>query len=177
MPEEWRRVARVAVSTLELEHAQSLRVVRPELLHITVRFFGEVDEQHAMVLRTALQKAVLPVGLSLTLNKAGTFGSLARTNVIWLGVGGDLDGLCALSARVEEVAIKIGLASEKRKRRPHLTLARVRRQVGADERRTIAASVNSLNEPQASALVVRELVLMRSHLSVSGTRYESVASF
>ena len=130
-----------------------------------------------MVLRTALQKTALPVEFALTLNKAGTFGSLARTNVIWLDVDGELDGFYALSALVDEIAIKIGLASEKRNRRPHLTLARVRRQVGADERRIIAASVGELDEPQVSPLVVRELVLMRSHLNAKGTHYEPVASF
>ena len=177
LTEPWRRAAEAATAALAAEHAQSLRVVRPELLHLTARFLGEVDEASVEQLQAALAEQVPPIEVALALGAAGTFGPAARTSVVWLGVGGDLEGLRALAARVEAALLDAGLPGERRELRPHLTLARVRRQAGAGERRAIAASARALAAPEAAPFVARELLLVRSQLGADGPRYEPLARF
>ena len=175
-PEAWRRAAAAALATIDAQHPGLLRPVRPELLHLTLRFLGEVAEERLEPLEAALRAAVPPVEIPLELHAAGMFGG-SRGGAVWLGVGGDLEGLRALAARAEDAVVAAGLPEERRELRPHLTIARVRRQTRGPERRAIAASVRALGEPDAAPFVARELVLVRSRLRPEGPRYERLAGF
>ena len=175
-PEAWRRAAAAALATIDEQHPGLLRAVRPELLHLTLRFLGEVEEERLEPLQAALRETVPPVAVPLELGAAGMFGG-SRGGAVWLGVGGDLEGLRALAARAEDAVVAAGLPEERRELRPHLTIARVRRQARGPERRAIAASVRALGEPDAAPFVARELVLVRSWLRAEGPRYRALARF
>lgn len=101
-----------------------LRWNRIEDWHITLAFLGELPVSTVPLLRpplAALAAARRP--LSLALRGSGTFDD----RVLWSGIGGDLDGLQALAADVRTVVKDCGIAFEDRPLRPHLTLARARR--------------------------------------------------
>ena len=85
--------------------------------------------------------------------------------------------LRALVARAETAVVAAGLPGERRELRPHLTIARVRRQARAAERRAIAASVRALAAPEGAPFVAGELVLVHSRLRPDGPRYERLAGF
>ncbi len=88
--------------------------------HITLRYFGEVDERLAHDLDAALDRiGVGPLELSLT--GAGWFGKAAPT-ALWLGVDGGPE-LKRLADGCERAARRVGLAPDKRAFAPHLTLA------------------------------------------------------
>lgn len=147
-----------------------LRWVAPELLHLTLRFIGEVDQAQAARVQQALD-ALAPFDLALSLGAAGAFGSPARTQVLWLAAGGDEQGLLALAARVEEAVAGSGLPPDDRPLRPHLTLARVHRRATRDQRTAIAQAVAALDAPAAPLLRVQSVALMRSHLGSGPVRY------
>lgn len=151
--------------------ARQLRPVDPALLHLTLRFAGEVDDGVAARIEEEL-RAVPPVDVELELAPAGTFGAAARTSVLWLGVAGDLDRLRGLAGRVDAAVERAGLPPDGGKFRPHLTLARVRRQAPAAQRRAIAAAVAAAPPPDRAPLYAREIVLVRSHLGGRQPRYE-----
>ncbi|MYE47010.1 MAG: RNA 2',3'-cyclic phosphodiesterase [Chloroflexi bacterium] len=175
-PEAWRRTAAEAAAALDEAHPGLLRLVRPELLHLTLRFLGEVDGERLEPLQAALREAVPPVEIALELGAPGMFGG-SRGGAIWLGVGGDVEGLRALAARVETAVAAAGLPEQRRELRAHLTIARVRRQARGGERRAIAASVRALAAPEPAPFVARELVLVRSWLRPEGPRYRALARF
>ncbi|MEX2374786.1 MAG: 2'-5' RNA ligase family protein, partial [Dehalococcoidia bacterium] len=66
----------------------------------------------------------------------------------------------------------LGLPPEDRPYHPHITLARVRQQISPDQRRHIAEAVRDVDPPAAPLFAVREAVLIHSHLSPGGSRYE-----
>lgn len=177
VPDGWRRAAEALSAALAERHEDALRFVRPELLHLTLRFLGEVEDRDVASLQSRLGEAIAPFELPLELGGVSTFGSPARTNVVWLGVGGDLDGLRALAATVEVAVVDAGLPGEQRELRPHLTLARVRRQVASAERRAIASLARELTPPPPEPYVASELVLVHSRLGAGGPRYEVLARF
>ncbi len=121
VPDDWRTAARATTEALVHASGVRLRVVDPALMHLTLRFLGEVAEARVEPLLAALTDAVTTVDVALELAPAGTFGPAARTQVVWLGVGGDLDGLQALAGRVEAAVRAAGLPPEERPLRPHLT--------------------------------------------------------
>ncbi len=176
LPEPWREAARAARAAIErgvgAPVSTSLRWVDPALMHVTMRFLGEVGEAGLAPLQQALSRVVPPVDVDLMLDGAGTFGPAARTEVVWLGVGGDADGLRALAARVEAAVVAAGLPPEERAFRAHLTLARLRRRASRDERRAVARVVAGLVASPPAPFRARSVALVRSQLGRGGPRYE-----
>lgn len=175
--EAWRDAARATLRAVtgalaaDSLAARQLRPVDPALIHLTLRFAGEVDDGVAAGIEREL-RAVPPVAVELELAPAGTFGPAARSSVLWLGVGGDLDGLRALAERVDAAVERAGLPPDGGRFRPHLTLARVRRQATGAQRRVIAAAVAAAPPPDRAPLRTVEVVLVRSHLGGRQPRYE-----
>lgn len=91
-----------------------------ENFHVTLRFFGDVDERIAEDLDAELG-AISASPLTLSLAGAGWFGG-AEPASLWAGVA-DNPALTTLAGRCERAARRAGLAPEKRKFTPHVTLA------------------------------------------------------
>ncbi len=171
LSEAWRDAARAARAALERQVEAPLRWVDPRLMHLTLRFLGEVPEEEVSRLRNALD-GVPPVDVQLALKEAGTFGPASRTAVVWLAIGGDGDGLRALADRVEAAVVSIDFEPEQRPFRPHVTLARVDRRASGGRRRTVAEAVERLPAPSPSPFTAHAVALVRSHLGRGGPRYE-----
>ena len=91
-----------------------------ENLHLTLRFFGDIDERQAEDLDFELAKIAAPA-FELTLEGAGWFGRL-EPHALWIGVG-ENPALISLQGKCERAARRAGLAPEQRKFLPHITLA------------------------------------------------------
>ena len=101
-----------------------VRWVKPENLHITLKFLGELGEDHLENLETRLAKVDKPA-LQLALDGLGTFPPRGTPRVIWAGITPN-DSLDTLQRAHERAACNAGLAPEGRKFSPHVTLARLR---------------------------------------------------
>jgi RNA 2',3'-cyclic 3'-phosphodiesterase len=155
-----------------------LRWVRPEGIHLTLKFLGSVEADRREVIEGAL--AAIEPGLfrfSLSLGAPGSFGDRRGPRVIWAGLEGDLDRLGALASAVEGALSPLGFPTEARAFNPHLTLARVPDDFPASARRELSSQVERLSAPRVAAMSVQGLSLMRSHLGRGGARYERLAYF
>ncbi|AJF63473.1 RNA 2',3'-cyclic phosphodiesterase [Streptomyces vietnamensis] len=101
-----------------------MRWNRIEDWHITLAFLGELPVATVPLLRPPLAEiAAARKPLELALRGGGHFDD----RVLWSGIDGDLDGLHALATEVRTVVKECGIPFEDRPLRPHLTLARARR--------------------------------------------------
>lgn len=99
-----------------------VRWLRPEHLHLTIRFIGEVDAQ----LYTAIREGLTGQGLSpfrCRLQGVGSFPPRGKPRVIWAGVEAEA-ALTSLQAKVEMDLRRLGVSPEERLFVPHITLAR-----------------------------------------------------
>ncbi|MGD1880464.1 MAG: RNA 2',3'-cyclic phosphodiesterase [Kiloniellaceae bacterium] len=104
------------------------RWVAPESLHLTLRFIGEVDGGVAEDIDAALSGIHCP-RFSLTLAGVGDFGDGRRLRSVWVGVEAN-EVLERLQAKVEQAVRRAGQPPEKRKFKPHVTLARFKSHPG-----------------------------------------------
>ena len=116
------RPSRSAVSHLDAALA-GLRTSPPERWHITLAFLGEVGQPQVLYdgLRVA---AVRTPPFELHLAGGGAFRG---ARVVWACIGGDLGGLAALAAQVQQSCRDAGVALEQRRFRPHLTVGKTGR--------------------------------------------------
>ncbi len=103
----------------------TVRWVRDEALHVTVKFLGSVTGETRDELHAALSAPLAGLApLDARLRGVGVFPDWRRPRIVWAGV--DCDGLAALAATVDDAAARFGIAPESRPFSPHVTLGRVR---------------------------------------------------
>jgi 2'-5' RNA ligase len=177
-PEPVRR--RIAAMQAELRraagrHADEVRWVAPEDVHLTLQFLGAVPEERLEALRGALAAAAGEARpLALELKGAGGFPSARRPRVVWAGVGGEVVPLASLAAGLGRRLAPLGFPPEDRPLSPHLTLGRAREGRGAPGLGGALAQVASL---EGAPWRAEALVLYRSHLSPAGARYQPLDRF
>jgi 2'-5' RNA ligase len=93
-------------------------------MHLTLRFIGEVDRGLAEDCALALESVAAP-RFELTISGVGQFGSGDRTRLLWAGIEKNPE-LIHLRDKIESVLVRVGLAPERRKFSPHISLARLR---------------------------------------------------
>ncbi len=104
------------------------RWVAPESMHLTLRFIGEVDGRDAEDIDAALSGIHFP-RFPLTLAGVGDFGDGKRLRSVWAGVEAN-EMLERLQSKVEQAVQRAGQPPEKRKFKPHVTLARFKSHPG-----------------------------------------------
>ncbi|HWV38741.1 MAG TPA: RNA 2',3'-cyclic phosphodiesterase [Vulgatibacter sp.] len=152
--------------------APDARWARPEGLHLTLAFLGEIPDAIVPEVRRAVEVAAgASAPLRLRAGGGGSFGSRAHPRVLWVGLEGDVEALASLKSSLEAALAPAGYAPDPRPFAPHLTLARSRPPRG-DRDLALCAADPALAD--LGAFTVSELVLYRSHLSPQGSRYEAV---
>jgi 2'-5' RNA ligase len=141
---------------------------RPEKLHITLKFLGDIEPARVEDLSRAAARAISNVEpFELTIEEPGSFPPHGQPHVLWLGIVDASGRLAFMQHELETECAAVGFARESRPFKPHLTLARIRSPQGARE--LAAAHRSTAFEPQR--FEVSELVSMRSELSPQGSRY------
>jgi 2'-5' RNA ligase len=153
-------------------HADEVRWVAPERMHLTLQFLGSVPEERLDDVRDAVaEAAAASVPLRLEVRGAGGFPSARRPRAIWGGVAGDLEGLRVLVLELGRALGPLGFPAGGRAFTPHFTFGRSRDGRGAAGLGgAIAAAAGAEPVPWR----VDEVVLFRSHLGQGGSRYEAL---
>lgn len=140
-----------------------ISLVNPAIIHITLRFIGEVTEEEIGRIRAALQTirfSPFPVSIGpVTLN------SRSRPRVIWCGV--EDQGRCAaLHQEIEAVLSPLGYEPEARAFTPHATVGRIRR-----SHPSLEGVVDTLGREGFGSFEVGEFTLKQSVLTARGPIY------
>jgi RNA 2',3'-cyclic 3'-phosphodiesterase len=156
----------------------AVRWVRPEGVHLTLKFLGATPAARVPTISDALTGAVRGARrFELRPTGVGSFGGRPNLRVVWVGVGGDSAALSALAARVESALAPLGFPTEQRPFAAHLTLARVRDGTPPAEREQIARALDGAHAPPYPVIHVERVSLMRSTLGRGGAVYDAVTVF
>jgi 2'-5' RNA ligase len=143
----------------------------PEALHVTLRFFGEVREDVARDLDAELTR-VSGRPFEIALSGAGSFGEGSDINAVWAGVA-ETPALSRLAEACEAAARRAGLKPEKRRYRPHVTLAYLKRPDPAD----VAGWIQANNLLRSPPIAIDRFGLYSSHQGREGSHYRLEAEY
>ncbi len=164
-----------ALAALQNELRRTAAVVswtKPENIHLTLKFLGEIEEQKlGQIERACLETAAETASFTLNLSDAGVFPHHKQPRVIWVGLGGETASLTDLQSRLDQRLSALGFERETRPFQAHLTIGRVKAPKGSRE--LMAQLINY--RPPALSFVVAEIVLMRSQLHPAGSIYTPLA--
>ncbi len=152
-----------ALSEVATDVPRGWREVRPESLHLTLAFLGEVEERRVAAAERAMRlSAARAAPLELSARGIGAFPNHERARVMWAGLEGDVAALAELQGDLTSALRQEGFDLEERPFRPHVTLARSR------EPRPLPTNA----ERSFGGWRAAEVRLYESHLGPAGPRYE-----
>jgi 2'-5' RNA ligase len=145
----------------------AFRWTRPDALHLTIAFIGNVDADAVGAIESAVEATaatLAPVPTELT--RFGAFPDRGGARVLWVGLQ-DPDGGLRRVATGTTTALEPFLEADERPYHPHITIARARRP---------AAVPPAFHDDQVPVArwTIDALTLFRSHLGAGAPRYEQL---
>jgi 2'-5' RNA ligase len=155
---------------------RSVRWVRPEAMHLTLKFLGDTPLDKAKEVEAALALAAAEVPpFTFTVVGLGCFPNTRRPRVVWVGLQEVTGTLVRLRDAVEAHVAPLGFPTERRSFKPHLTLGRVQRYASKSEVREIGEVVAASSAGIEVEMAVREVCYIKSDLKPSGAVYTTLS--
>ncbi len=148
-----------------------LRLVKPELVHVTLKFLGNVPEEQIGEIIEAL-RGVRSASFSASLKGMGAFPGRS-IRVVWLGLEGNFLGLYQA---VENALAPFGFERDKRGFSPHVTLGRVKNP-SPEISKQISRKISLIGDIDLGSFHVDRFLLKKSTLTSGGPIYEDLAEF
>jgi len=149
------------------------RWTRPEGIHLTLKFLGEISDQQVTLATNALNDLKPFEAFSTEVKGFGFFPNPRRPRVFWAGVVMP-PNMVVLAEQVEHAMDKLGFGREDRPFTPHLTLARFK---VPQPQPALQSHLERLGEISLGSFEVSEFFLFESKLSPQGAEYCKVARF
>ena len=146
-----------------------VRWMRPENVHLTLKFLGDVQAEALDSIRAALGEVCAQhVPFDVALAELGAFPSAQRARILWIGVGAGSDRLRSLAADIDDALAPLGFEREKRPYVPHLTLGRARGR---------PLHLDLPSGAEGTGFQIRRVELTESRLAAEGATYRTVRGF
>jgi 2'-5' RNA ligase len=155
-------------------HELRMQWIKPEAIHLTLKFLGNVPEEQLPELQSVLDRVVQGhTRFLLMIDQLGVFPHLRLPRILWVGMAAGSQPLARLVADVESAFVARGYARETKPFTPHLTLARVKDGFSDVGRVLVQERVLERAWP-LGPLTVETVSLMKSELQPSGAVYTAL---
>jgi RNA 2',3'-cyclic 3'-phosphodiesterase len=165
--------------------APDARWMKPESLHVTLKFIGEHPDSGVEQMKAAL-RGVSAAGTPIHFRGYGFFPTAKSVRVFWIGMEAGSE-LAALAARIDETTSALGIPREDRAFSPHLTLARAPGRSGSPRHlekdrpnrafQRLQEKLAALPASEFGTMTPREFFLYQSQLSPKGSKYTKLERF
>lgn len=175
-PDEVRRNLAELIARLK-PTCRGARWVRPESMHLTLKFIGHAvkdeETQKLADLRTALAKIRSDGPVKLRFHGVGFFPNERRPRVVWCGVEAS-PNLARIAADVDRALEPLGIPRENRDYVPHLTLARIEPPRDSEP---LVRAAEEMKSSDFGAACETKFYLFESKLKHSGAEYQKIEAF
>lgn len=167
-------------ATAELQQAlqslaglgRAVRAVKPETLHVTLKFLGDTPEEQVPAIAGAADAVAARFSrFTLRLVGLGAFPPERRPSVVWVGIH-DAEPLCRLATELDAAMQPLGFSPEDRPFQPHLTLARVK----ARPPKELAGLLRDHAATNFGIAEITAVEFLQSELLPAGPRYTILQS-
>lgn len=151
----------------------NIKYVDLENLHLTLKFFGEIDSEGIDLLSSKIESVVSNFGeFTIKIKGCGAFPNTNRIKVIWFGIDDD-ELIRQLHDELDEEFVKLGLDKDKRFS-SHLTIGRMRNAKGKNK---VKSTIEEFENVEIGQMSVDRIILKKSTLTPQGPIYEDLRIF
>jgi 2'-5' RNA ligase len=152
-----------------------VRWVKPQGIHLTLKFLGDVPASQIETIAEATRGACAPyASFSFTIGRLSCFPNPRRPRVVWVGVDEPRGALVRLQRAIEGALTPLGYPPERRPFHPHLTLGRVKG--GSRDALQALGEYVSRAQVKVGTMEATSVSLMRSELLSGGAVYTELAT-
>jgi len=147
--------------------------VKPDNIHITLKFLGDVDNHKIGEVSACVQEAVRPfVRFTIGIAGTGMFPNDRRPSVLWIAVREGAETLIQMAGCMDSALARVGFQKERRPFSPHLTIGRVR----SSKRIEDTVTFMQKSEWNAGSFEADAVAVMKSDLRPAGALYTPLAT-
>ena len=151
---------------------RSVRWVRPEGVHLTLKFLGDTPAGEVDEVKAALAIAASQIEpFTFYVGGLGCFPNSRRPRVVWVGIQEPTGRLARLREAIEDQVAPLGFPTERRSFHPHLTLGRVQGYANKSEVREIGEVVATTITGTVDEVAVASVCYIKSDLKPTGAVY------
>ncbi|MDI6841114.1 MAG: RNA 2',3'-cyclic phosphodiesterase [bacterium] len=173
-------IEKVAQLQESLKEVQGVKWVKPENIHLTLKFLGEVKDEQIETVKSAIKSSIQGIKpFNISLSDIGGFPNLRRPNVLWIGVKEGKDKLIGLINKLEKELSKLGFEPEAREPSPHLTIGRIKKGQKPEiknQKFETSAFTPPLIKKEAG-FIADKVYLIKSTLTPEAPVYTDIAEF
>ena len=157
----------IAAAGTSLTGAGKLSLVSAELMHITLKFLGEIPEASLPKIHSAIADiGKIQASYTMTASKVSTFGRPARVVKAEVHDGGVSANL---AAEIDKRLSRLGFPREEKPFSPHITIARVK-----ENSPVLAQKTAEIKDTEFGCCTIRELLIKKSVLTPKGPIYTTI---
>jgi 2'-5' RNA ligase len=153
-----------------------VRWVRPQGIHITVVFMGDVREEDIAAIGNEVGKVCSEFApFHVSLKAMGCFPNCRNPRVIWIGLEGEIERMSSFREDLQRRLVPFGVKAEKRGFNPHLTLGRFKKP--SRDESAIGKLIDKHKDLTSQVCSLHALVLFKSDLKPGGAIHTKVLSW
>jgi len=151
-----------------------IRVLKPENIHLTIKFLGSADSIIVPSIIDNINDAVSNTApFNLEVKGIGAFPNAKKSRIIWAGLTSkNMDIFQKLYESIEQRMIRLSFDKEERQFKPHLTLARIK---SPEKNSKIKNYIEKNTEFGFGTINVNSVKLMKSTLLTGGAKYDCIS--
>jgi RNA 2',3'-cyclic 3'-phosphodiesterase len=172
VPEDARRALRALMESFG-KICRGARWVRPEGIHVTLKFIGHVEEAELTAIQEQLSRVSPRNAIDMAFRNFGFFPNEKHPRVFFVGIVAGAE-LAALAAEIDSQLTPLGIARESREFQPHLTLARFKTSEGLAD---LCKKLASLPTQDFGGGRATEFYLYQSVLQSGGAVYTRLSTY
>jgi 2'-5' RNA ligase len=153
----------------------AVKWVRPENIHLTLKFLGDVNiKKINSLIQTLADLFCNTKPIETQLTQLGAFPNIKRPRVLWVGLKDDKQNIVQLARSLEENLGKIGFQKDQKPFSPHITIGRL---PAPKNIQALTQAISSYTLPPAQAQTVQQVILYKSTLTSQYPIYKKLAKF
>lgn len=164
IPEELREEIRKIGNEIEM---RGIKLVEPENLHWTVKFFGDLDDSQTKKIME-IMNSIKGEEIEIEISGVGTFPDSSYIRVVWIGVGQGKEKFTKFMNEVNKKFSGIGKNAEVT---PHLTIGRVK---FIENKEELGEKIQKIKNECIGKMRINQLILYESQLTPKGPVYKEI---
>jgi len=149
-----------------------MRWVKPEILHLTLSFLGEIEENDLAKVKKIVEKiASLYPPFVINLSGIGIFPDFKKPRILWIGAQEETGTLIKLQENLRQELVAAGFTLEEKKYQPHITIGRIKEKLFSSGIKTIQQFCQKYSQANFGESFIESIDVMESMLLSNGPVY------
>ncbi len=153
-----------------IKAAGNLSLVKPENIHLTMKFLGEIEENSIPGINRRLEFLSKLPGFNISLRGVGVFPNIGYIRVVWIGVGEGAEKIIRIHSEIDKNLKDMRFKTDKNFH-PHLTIARVK---FPEKKEYLKNIIRKNSTRDFGGFRVDRIEIMESRLSPEGPEYSAI---